>query len=375
MHVLKKALEKIIHNSKLCGQNIDITEVDIENARLAALLHDVGHYPYSHALDKLIPDDHESYSVSLIQNHFAQYIDGRNTTAKDVVKLIEGKGTLKKRFLNSLISSQLDVDKFDYLLRDSHYAGVKYGIFDLDRLIDSLLVIDDDLVVSDKGYYAAEQLIVARYYMFEQVYYHRPKRAFEGMARNAAALMTEDRELGYPSLQELQNSQQLKMFPQTNDSWFLNRLIHSSNHETNKIAIQIQKRIPYTVIVDSDTIKNKGGKREDPKTSSGLVGGIESDLRANLERLGMHQSSIIFDEFQSIPYRLRPYTRLPEGKDEPDTVLIYNQKIGSVEPIEERSLIINALATNIINKRRIYALESEKHKVSDILSKYSDSLG
>ena len=304
-----------------------------------------------------------------------RYIDGRNTTAKDVVKLIEGKGTLKKRFLNSLISSQLDVDKFDYLLRDSHYAGVKYGIFDLDRLIDSLLVIDDDLVVSDKGYYAAEQLIVARYYMFEQVYYHRTKRAFEGMARNAAALMTEDRELGYPSLQELQNSQQLKMFPQTNDSWFLNRLIHSSNHETNKIAIQIQKRIPYTVIVDSDTIKNKGGKREDPKTSSGLVGGIESDLRANLERLGMHQSSIIFDEFQSIPYRLRPYTRLPEGKDEPDTVLIYNQKIGSVEPIEERSLIINALATNIINKRRIYALESEKHKVSDILSKYSDSLG
>jgi HD superfamily phosphohydrolase len=83
--------------------------------------------------------------------------------------------------LISLINNQLDADKFDYLLRDSHYAGVKYGVFDFDRLLDSLLVRDGELVILDGGYYAAEQLILARYHMFEQVYYHHTKRAFENM--------------------------------------------------------------------------------------------------------------------------------------------------------------------------------------------------
>ena len=79
---------------------------------------------------------------------------------KDVISLIHGKPPLDKPFLSSLINSQLD--EFDYLLRDSLYAGVKYGIFDVERLLDSLLVVDNELVVLEGGYYAVEQLILAR---------------------------------------------------------------------------------------------------------------------------------------------------------------------------------------------------------------------
>jgi uncharacterized protein len=133
MHVVGKALERIRQNSKLYGNNTDINDNDIKIARLAALLHDVGHYPFSHALDGVIPDRHENYSISLIKNRFAEYIESGDIKTKYVIQLIEGKPPLKKPFLNSLISSQLDVDKFDYLLRDSYFAGVKYGIFDLEN--------------------------------------------------------------------------------------------------------------------------------------------------------------------------------------------------------------------------------------------------
>ena len=158
------------------GESIDIEENDIRLARFATLLHDIGHYPFSHALDKIIPDNHEKYSAAIVKKVFAHTIEKANVKPKDVVDLIEGRPPLKKTFLGSLINGQLDVDKFDYLLRDSHYAGVKYSIFDLDRLIDSLAVSDQQLVVLEKGYFAAEQLILARYHMFEQLYHHHVKR-------------------------------------------------------------------------------------------------------------------------------------------------------------------------------------------------------
>jgi HD superfamily phosphohydrolase len=117
--------------------DIEVEYSDIRLARFAALLHDIGHQPFSHALDKMIPDPPEKYSSAIAKNVFASVIEKAEVNPNYVVNLIEGKSPFKKPFLSSLINGQLDVDKFDYLLRDSLYAGVKYGIFDLDRLLDS----------------------------------------------------------------------------------------------------------------------------------------------------------------------------------------------------------------------------------------------
>jgi len=120
MHLVERALTKIQDNADKLETNVDITLEDIKLARLAALLHDVGHHPFSHALDESepIPEKHEKYSVKLVENHFEKYLTEKQV--EDVVKLIQGTYHLEKPFLTDLINSQIDMDRCDYLLRDSY---------------------------------------------------------------------------------------------------------------------------------------------------------------------------------------------------------------------------------------------------------------
>jgi len=161
-------------------------------ARLAALLHDIGHAPFSHAGEqRLFPGSyrHEDYSASIVNGpEIGPLIDaalrdtGFNRT--DLVEVLKG-GMLPPAysFLGQVISSPYDVDKMDYLLRDSHYCGVEYGTFDIRRLISTLTLCEEEpgeglsLAVEEGGYHALEAFVLARYFMFTQVYFHRVRRA------------------------------------------------------------------------------------------------------------------------------------------------------------------------------------------------------
>ncbi len=357
MHTIERALRRIKRNSEALGTAVDLTEEDIRLARFATLLHDIGHLPFSHALESVLPEKHERYSATIAEERFATIIHHAGIDPKDVTKLILGQSPLKKPYLTSLISGQLDVDKFDYLLRDSHYSGVKYGVFDLDRLLDSLMVIDNELVVLDGGYYAAEQLIIARYHMFEQVYLHKTKRAFEGMAKNIASYLLGIGKLSYPSIKELQESATMAHFASYDDDWFMTSLENFADDKVRQIVGQIQFRKPFRIVVDSNTIRRKSKEKEDAQTGMGVVRVFESDVKYNLGDLGITENEIVFDEFGNIPYKLRPYTKLveeKEKKDEPDIVYIYDKKIGSKEPIEDRSIIVGELARSKLRTRRIY---------------------
>lgn len=163
MHLMKQAIQV------LRLKNVEITQ-DEENGLLCAiLLHDIGHGPFSHALEHhfLEKYHHEELSLAFMRQLNNEF-NGQLDTA---IAIFEGK--YPKEFMNQLISSQLDMDRLDYLKRDSFYTGVTEGNINSERLITMLNVVDNQLVVEEKGIYAVEKFLMARRFMYWQVYLHK----------------------------------------------------------------------------------------------------------------------------------------------------------------------------------------------------------
>jgi uncharacterized protein len=173
----------------LLGEQEALGEVDAEDVALvpyAALLHDVGHYPFSHALEELpdgqMPGDHEALAARFL--HAGEIRAALETVAPDaparVEALIRGRSASP---LQGLVSGSLDLDKIEYLLRDSRFCGVPYGEVDVDRLLMSLTVARDpdsgrpEVGIQEKGLAALESLLFAKYQMFRNVYWHHAVRA------------------------------------------------------------------------------------------------------------------------------------------------------------------------------------------------------
>ncbi len=159
--------------------------------RCAALLHDVGHGPLSHLFESFMGIDHETWTQRIIlepSSRINQILRRHHASLPDeVVNIIREKA--RPRFLSQIISSQLDADRFDYLLRDSIMTGVKYGIYDFERLLHVLRLDErqENIVVATNGVQAVEKYLQARYHMYAQVYLHKTVRAGE---RTFGALLT-----------------------------------------------------------------------------------------------------------------------------------------------------------------------------------------
>jgi len=163
LHLMGLAVETLRYKGQI------ITEAEEEAVSIAILLHDIGHGPFSHALEQVIVEGiwHEDIS-KMLMDKLNQQFDGRLTMAVEIFN-----GTYPKKFLHQLVSSQLDMDRMDYLNRDSFFTGVTEGVINSDRIIKMLTVVDDHIVVEEKGIYSIEKFLIARRLMYWQVYLHK----------------------------------------------------------------------------------------------------------------------------------------------------------------------------------------------------------
>jgi hypothetical protein len=154
---------------------------------VAALLHDVGHGPFSHVIESILDFHHEDFTVEAVlssETEIGRLLDAYSETlASDIAGIVRHEFT--PHALGHIVSSQLDVDRMDYLLRDSLMTGAKYGIFDLEWIIKSIEIDEDGdrMYISTPGLYAVEDYLQARYYMYRQVYFHRTLRSAEAVLR------------------------------------------------------------------------------------------------------------------------------------------------------------------------------------------------
>ena len=163
MHLMLKAIQV------LRFKEVEISREEENGLLIAILLHDIGHGPFSHAMENSIVEgiSHEHISL-LFMEELNRRFNGSLTLA---IEIFQGK--YSKKFLNQLISSQLDMDRLDYLKRDSFYTGVAEGGINAERLITMLNVVDNELVIEEKGIYSVEKFLMARRFMYWQVYLHK----------------------------------------------------------------------------------------------------------------------------------------------------------------------------------------------------------
>jgi len=230
MHMATKIYDSVVERCReVLKHELGYDEAGLKRyrrlVRLAALLHDVGHSPFSHAGEELMPTNpsgrpyqHEDYSIAIIKSQFRDVLENHkgnvnyNFKAEDIAGLIEGGLAPSGAALwRDIISSQLDADRMDYLLRDSHHAGVEYGRYDWRRIVATVELVNDvesgapRLGISDQGRHAAEAMIIARYMMFNQVYFHKTRVIFDYHLQHALEAMLPNGKFPAPTAESLKD--------------------------------------------------------------------------------------------------------------------------------------------------------------------------
>jgi len=237
MHVAGQIAESLARTSEL-------DEPTVQEVRIAALLHDVGHGPFSHMYEEVLSESgdvsHEDISQRVIlETSIRDILEKNGISSRKMSELAVGRRRTKPPFMNEIIAGSLSADMMDYLLRDSYFTGVEYGKVDTQRVIDSLRVAEGHLVIDDAALYAFEALLLARYEMFKAVYFHRTVRAAELMLVRSMKLA--DEVLGLTDLSEIETYLDLT------DEVVLHRLVTLSPstpglEEARRLALDFRER-------------------------------------------------------------------------------------------------------------------------------------
>ena len=196
--------------SKLANE-LNLDEYETELVRISGLVHDIGHGPFSHVSEGVLSFPHEELTKYVVQKTSMHDLLNEKFDTKEIVDIINGNG-----YLGPIISGELDVDRMDYLLRDSHNTGVAYGIIDYERIISNLK-LDDGLVLDIKGVQAAEGALVSRYFMYPSVYQHHTTRIVNSMFRRALKREIDSGKLNEKDIYKYDDSDFISLFRQSDD--------------------------------------------------------------------------------------------------------------------------------------------------------------
>ncbi len=232
LHLMNEAI------AALRSKGHDISDEEAEAANIAILLHDIGHGPFSHSLEYSIAKgiSHEAISRCFMQ-WLNKEMNGRLSMAIDVFD-----DNYPKRFLHQLVSSQLDMDRLDYLRRDSFFSGVTEGTVGVERIIKMLNVVDDQLVVEAKGIYSVEKFLIARRLMYWQVYLHKTVVAAEQIL---IKMLQRARELA---------QQGDDLFATPSLKYFLKNEVTKQDFTFNQLLTNPSEALTYFSILDDNDI-------------------------------------------------------------------------------------------------------------------------
>lgn len=362
MHLATLMYDAIVNNDvnkRILEERLSYNEAGLKKdrqlIRLAALLHDLGHAPFSHASEEIMPINnqtgkpfrHENYTTAIIKGILKKVIENHqinktnyNISAEEVAALIEGNAAIlgKKIFWKVIISSQLDADRGDYLLRDSHHIGVKYGIYDHARLLNTLVLgIEPEsnevvLGVNKDGWHVAESIVIARYQMFTQVYFHKTRRAFDYHLKEAMKKVLSGGKLPPPEDHE--------SFMKLDDN-VLWALFEEDNTDFNCKSILSRDHI-RVICFTSETPTEKEEKETEKN-------------KEKLEKKGIwfHQ-----DKAEGLWYKLNVDDK--ENKE----IMIINDD-GKAHPLSNDSSIIKNMEE--VKQIRIYVKSGDREKAEEVL--------
>lgn len=348
----------------------------------AALLHDVGHGPFSHVFERAIPPpddppkgypkDHEDWSQRIIRERFGSTLEGHHVRTDVVAGLID-KTNREHLLAKDFISSQLDADRMDYLLRDSRAAGPKYGEFDLEWLLHSLRIGKVQVKGQEEGVlrlcfdsrkaiHVVEEYIQARAFMYEQVYIHKATRAYEALLKNILGLATAitDGDPARvpkpcpPALARMLAGQPVSTdeYLSLDDFRLWCTLIDWSQMETNgsaqlerlrtKCGRLVNRGRPYRVLELGDS------QRQDKALE--LVTELKSTEQAH---------SCVRDAFRDLAYRNVFYRKSVEDEEEEDRVIHFVEASGQTHAAEALSPVIDAISRIETKIYRLYYDETD----------------
>jgi uncharacterized protein len=278
MHLMEEAI------SVLRSKGHEISEEESEAVLIAILLHDIGHGPYSHALEStIVPDvSHEILSKMFMEELNLQF-DGRLSLAIEIFL-----NRYHKRFLYQLVSSQLDVDRLDYLKRDSFFSGVYEGTIGSDRIIKMLTVANDELAIEEKGIYSIEKFLVARRLMYWQVYLHKTVISAENLLVNTLKRVKELSSRGI----EVFTTPGLYFFLYHSDN--INPMINSSDLVVKKEMLE-----KFASLDDSDImVSAKAWASHPDETLSALSKGLVSRKLFKIEIQNSPIETEVIDKYK-----------------------------------------------------------------------------
>lgn len=212
--------------SKL-SEELGLNSDDIELIRASALLHDIGHGPFSHVSEGVLSVPHEELTKYVVTKTSMRDLLEEKFDVNEIVDIVNGKG-----YLGPIVSGELDVDRMDYLLRDSHNTGVAYGIIDYERIISNLK-LEDGLILDIKGVQAAEGALVSRYFMYPSVYQHHTTRIVNSMFRRALKKLIDENIINEKDIYKYDDAEIIGVF----------------RHCDNKFANDIMSRLDNRIVM------------------------------------------------------------------------------------------------------------------------------